>query len=300
VLRRIPVADFAARCGVDERLDARGGRTRIASAKSVSMMEDLGVQMNLHSTLNSYLDRLVWLLTGTSPSRVPTTPSCPSACRPSSADRARSPGRPRRARPQAAAGYASSPVTGAKVIMGLIPCNAIPEEILTDHPKRFRAMFIESANPLHSLADSQRMRQALRALDLVSVVIDVAMTETARQADYVLPASSQFEKAEATFFNVEFPRNGFHLRQPLFPPRPGTLTEAEITRAWSSRWASSAKANTACCAAPRAGATRPSAWRSPGSQRETRRSRATRRSFSTERWARPCPRASRRPRRYGV
>jgi anaerobic selenocysteine-containing dehydrogenase len=48
------------------------------------------------------------------------------------------------------------------------------------------------------------------------------------QADYVLPASSQFEKAEATFFNLEFPRNGFHLRQPLFEPRPGTLSEAEI------------------------------------------------------------------------
>jgi anaerobic selenocysteine-containing dehydrogenase len=103
----------------------------------------------------------------------------------------------------------------------------IPDEILTDHPARFRAMLIESSNPVHSLADSQRMRQALRALDL-SVVIDVAMTETARQADYVLPASSQFEKAEATFFNLEFPRNGFHLRQPLFDPREGTLCEAEI------------------------------------------------------------------------
>jgi anaerobic selenocysteine-containing dehydrogenase len=44
----------------------------------------------------------------------------------------------------------------------------------------------------------------------------------------VLPATSQFEKAEATFFNLEFPRNGFQLRHPLFAPRPGTLTEAEI------------------------------------------------------------------------
>jgi anaerobic selenocysteine-containing dehydrogenase len=88
-------------------------------------------------------------------------------------------------------------------------------------------MLIESANPVHSLADSQRMREAIRTLEL-SVVIDVAMTETAMQADYVLPASSQFEKAEATFFNLEFPRNGFHLRQPLFAPRAGTLTEAEI------------------------------------------------------------------------
>jgi anaerobic selenocysteine-containing dehydrogenase len=71
------------------------------------------------------------------------------------------------------------------------------------------------------------MREALRALEC-SVVIDVAMTETARQADYVLPASSQFEKAEATFFNMEFPRNAFQLRQPHLPPRSGTLSEAEI------------------------------------------------------------------------
>ena len=111
--------------------------------------------------------------------------------------------------------------------MGLIPCNVIPDEILTQHPKRFRAMFIESSNPVHSLADSQKMRESMRALEC-SVVIDVAMTETALQADYVLPASSQFEKAEATFFNLEFPRNGFRLRHPLFQPRAGTLTEAEI------------------------------------------------------------------------
>jgi anaerobic selenocysteine-containing dehydrogenase len=103
----------------------------------------------------------------------------------------------------------------------------IAEEILTDHPDRYRAMLIESANPAHSLADSPRMREALGALDLV-VVIDVAMTETAQLADYVLPASSQFEKWEATFFNFEFPHNYFHLRRPLLEPLPGTLPEPEI------------------------------------------------------------------------
>lgn len=222
VLQLIPVSDYAGVCGVDESL-LRQVAARIARAKSVSMIEDLGTQMNVHSTLNSYLNRLVWLLTGhyarpgtniafvpllnlsSSTRQAASTPTTSSKPRPGSV----------------------SPVTGSKVIMGLIPCNVIPDEILTDHPQRFRAMLIESSNPVHSLADSQRMRQALRALDL-SVVIDVAMTETARQADYVLPASSQFEKAEATFFNVEFPRNGFHVRHPLFPPRPGTLTEAEI------------------------------------------------------------------------
>ena len=71
------------------------------------------------------------------------------------------------------------------------------------------------------------MREALRALDLV-VVIDVALTETARQADYVLPAASQYEKWECTFFNLEFPHNVYHLRRPIFEPLAGTLPEYEI------------------------------------------------------------------------
>jgi formate dehydrogenase len=123
----------------------------------------------------------------------------------------------------------TSPVGGHRIITGLIPANVIPDEILTDHPDRFRAMIVESSNPVHSLADSQRMREALAALELV-VVIDVAMTETARAAHYVLPASSQYEKWEATFFTLEFPKNVFHLRAPLFPPLPGTLAEPEIHR----------------------------------------------------------------------
>ena len=223
-MKKIDIARYATVCGVDESL-LRSAARRIASAKSVSMIEDLGVQMNLHSTLNSYLNRLVWLLTGNyakagaNNAFVPFLNLSNSSRSTSNKSNSGKPAAPRK--------WTSSPVTNSKVIMGLIPCNVIPDEILTQHPKRFRAMFIESSNPVHSLADSQRMRQSLRALEC-SVVIDVAMTETARQADYVLPASSQFEKAEATFFNLEFPRNGFQLRHPHLTPRPGTLPEAEI------------------------------------------------------------------------
>lgn len=223
VMKKINIAHYATVCGVEESL-LRSAARRIASAKSVSMIEDLGVQMNMHSTLNSYLNRLVWLLTGNYAKAGANNAFVPFLSL-SNSTRVTPKSTPKK--PAAPRKWTHSPVTGAKVIMGLIPCNVIPDEILTDHPKRFRAMFIESSNPVHSLADSQRMRQALRALEC-SVVIDVAMTETARQADYVLPASSQFEKAEATFFNLEFPRNGFQLRQPHLAPRPGTLPEAEI------------------------------------------------------------------------
>ena len=88
-------------------------------------------------------------------------------------------------------------------------------------------MIVESGNPAHSLANSAACREAFQALELM-VVVDVAMTETARLAHYVLPAASQFEKPEATFFNFEFPHNGFQLRRPLLEPLPGTLPEPEI------------------------------------------------------------------------
>lgn len=209
-LSAIDVAAYCQICEVDEGLLRRAAR-RIASAASVAVYEDLGVQMGLNSTLCSYLDRLLWVLTGNF--AVPGGHYVPSSL----VSLTGSPG----------AGEKRSPVADALIISGLVPCNVIAEEILTEHPDRYRAMLIESANPVHSLADGPRMREALDALDFV-VVLDVAMTETAQFADYVLPTSSQFEKWEATFFNFEFPHNYFHLRRPVVDPLPGTLPEPEI------------------------------------------------------------------------
>ncbi len=208
VLRDVPIADYALRCGVDEEL-IRAAARRIACAESVSVFEDLGIQQAPHSTLCSYLNKLLWILTGNFAKR--------------GAQHLHSSFAPL----FAAGGVGRTPVTGAPIIAGLVPSNVVPDEILTDHPDRFRAMIVESSNPAHSVANSARVREALRSLELL-VVIDVAMTETARLAHYVLPAASQFEKPEATFFNLEFPHNTFHLRHPLLEPLPGTLAEPEI------------------------------------------------------------------------
>ena len=113
------------------------------------------------------------------------------------------------------------------MLCGLVACAAIPDAIDTDHPDRFRGMIVDSSNPVHTLPDSKRFREAFAKLECL-VVIDVAMTETARQAHYVLPASSQYEKPEATFFAGEMPSNYFHIRQPIFEPLGDTLPEAEI------------------------------------------------------------------------
>jgi anaerobic selenocysteine-containing dehydrogenase len=144
-LTRIPVKQFAEVCGVDEDL-LRAAARRMAAAQTLASMEDLGMQMGVHSTLGSYLHRLIIGLVGgfgrkgTSYAFVPFRPlgagggGAAKGTAPASGER----------------NFRRSPVTGFPVVMGLIPCNAISEEILTDHPHRLRAMIIEATNPVHS------------------------------------------------------------------------------------------------------------------------------------------------------
>jgi anaerobic selenocysteine-containing dehydrogenase len=209
VLAGVPIADYCGRAGVDETLVRKAARL-IGGAHSVAVVEDLGIEMAPHSTLNSYLQKLLYALTGNfgQQGTMNLGTHLGQLIGGGKDDR-------------------TSPVGGHRIITGLVPCNVIADEILTDHPDRFRAMIIESGNPVHSLADSPRMREALDALELV-VVIDVAHTETTRHADYVLPGASQYEKIEATFFGGGFPDNVFQLRQPLFEPLGDTLPEPEI------------------------------------------------------------------------
>ena len=165
-----------------------------------------------NSTLVSYLQKLMWALTGNFAK--PGAMNTHSSMVPLYSYRT-------------AGSEPRDPVTNGQIISDLLVCNEIAEGVLSDHPERIRAMFIESANPVHSLADSVAFRQAMRTLEF-SVVIDVAMTETAREAHYVLPASTQYEKTETTFFNLEFPENVFYLRPPLLEPLGDTLPEPEI------------------------------------------------------------------------
>ncbi len=127
-LRQVPVADYAERCGVDEEL-IRTAVRRIAGADSVAVFEDLGIQQAPNSTLCSYLNKLLWILTGNFAKR--GGQHLHSAFAPLFTF----------------GGVGRTPVTGAPVISGLVPSNVVPQEILTDHPDRFRAMIVESKQP---------------------------------------------------------------------------------------------------------------------------------------------------------
>ncbi|MCB1193529.1 MAG: molybdopterin-dependent oxidoreductase [Leptospiraceae bacterium] len=215
VLRNIPISDFCKQAGVEPNA-LQDLANRIHKAKNVVVRHDLGLEQSLHTTLNSYLEKLLWILTGNFGRQgtvVLHTSPAPLIGH---------------SEPDENGDYSwKTAVTGMFPISGIYPPNVLPLEIDTDHPGRIRGLIVDSSNPLVTAADSKAYFKAFSKLELL-VTIDTAFTETARLSHYVLPASSQFEKWEASFFNFGFPENHFHLRKPILEPLPNTLTESEI------------------------------------------------------------------------
>lgn len=216
--KSVPVDDYAAFAGLDPAL-VRATARIIGEAESVALEEDIGIQMAHHSTLVTYLNHLLVLLTGNY-GKPGTMGMISQLAQVISLHQSKLDENGRDT-------LKTLPVTGAPIISGLYPGAFLAEEILNDHPERPRALVVESSNPVHSLPGTGHLREAIRSLEF-SVCVDVAMTETARECDYVLPASSTYEKWEATFFPRNFPANIFHLRKPLLSPMSGTLCEQEM------------------------------------------------------------------------
>ena len=69
------------------------------------------------------------------------------------------------------------------------------DTILTEKPYPIKGMILTGANPALTNPNSEKVVRALMALDLL-VVREVFMTETARLADYILPAATYLERSE--------------------------------------------------------------------------------------------------------
>jgi anaerobic selenocysteine-containing dehydrogenase len=213
VLLEIPVDDYVKRADVpmDDVLSVARG---FASAKSACVRIDLGIQQTLHTTLNGYLEKLLYLITGNFAKRGGNNLHTYLLPILTHSDERK----------------ASTPLTAKHrmfPISGVLPPNILPDEIENDSDDHVRAMFVDSSNPVMTAADTAAYERAFAKLDLL-VVVDVAMTETARMAHYILPAASQYEKWEASGFNLEFPANAFHLRAPVVAPIGESWPEAEI------------------------------------------------------------------------
>ncbi|MBW2272564.1 MAG: molybdopterin-dependent oxidoreductase [Deltaproteobacteria bacterium] len=84
-----------------------------------------------------------------------------------------------------------------------MPTATLAEEILEPGEGQIRALMVVGGNPAVAAPDSCNMIRALESLDLL-VCIDIAMSATARRADYVIAARHPFEREDATDFTDPF------------------------------------------------------------------------------------------------
>jgi len=81
--------------------------------------------------------------------------------------------------------------------------SCVIDAILDETPYPLKMLVVQSANPVVTMTDSNRVIRAFEALEFM-VVMDLFMTRTAQLADVILPATSSFEKTQ---LNRAFMRN---------------------------------------------------------------------------------------------
>ncbi len=209
--------DFDARsavafCGLD--FEEVKEVCRLLATRNWSMHPDLGVFMNRHSTLTSYLHVILAAVCGRI--AVPGGTVIPGALMPLGGHSDERDERTWR-----------TVETGFPPVLGYHPPNVMPEEILSERPDRLRAVFCSGANPLRSYADTMAYEKAFARLDLL-VTSELAMTETAVLSHYVLPARSGYESWDGTFFPLTFPEVYFQMRRPIVEPEGEQLEVGEI------------------------------------------------------------------------
>jgi len=187
---------------------------RLFATRRSSLHSDLGILMNRHSTVTSYLLMILLAVCG----RIGVSGGnvIPGTIMPMGSNNdERNPKTWRTA------------ATDIPAIMGYFPPNVMPEEILSDNPERLRAVLVSGSNPLRSFADTSAYEEAFAKLDLL-VTVEVAMSETAALSHYVLPAASAYEKWDGTFFPWTWPEVFFQMRRPIVEPEGECLEEGEI------------------------------------------------------------------------
>ena len=92
-------------------------------------------------------------------------------------------------------GKVRSRIGGFPEVLGALPAALMAKEIRAPGDGQIRALFVSAGNPVLSVPNGDELESALRELDLF-VSIDLYVTETNREADFVLPATTFLERED--------------------------------------------------------------------------------------------------------
>lgn len=90
-----------------------------------------------------------------------------------------------------------------------------------------RALFVFGANPATSAPNSASVVRGLARQDLFTMVHELFLTDTARYADIVLPATSQLEQLD---LHKAYGQSWLRLNQPAIPPRGEARSNWDLMR----------------------------------------------------------------------
>jgi len=91
-----------------------------------------------------------------------------------------------------------SRIGGFRAVNDGFPGGVLADEILTPGPRQVKALFVTGGNPLITMPNSRRLREAFEKLELL-VTVDIYKNETGSLAHYVLPATAPFERPDLPF-----------------------------------------------------------------------------------------------------
>lgn len=92
-------------------------------------------------------------------------------------------------------GARRSRIGGFPSVLGTEPATMMAKEITTPGDGQIRALFVSAGNPVLSSPDGEELEAALEELDLM-VSLDFYVNETNAHADYVLPATTMYERTD--------------------------------------------------------------------------------------------------------
>ena len=207
------LADASARCGVDVAT-AEALARRLALSRTAAVYTRLGTGRGSFATLTNLLIEALNIITGRlgqsggwviGQGAVPAPTSNPY---PYGAKRSR--------------------IGNLPLILDIAPGGTLADEITTPGKGQIRALIVDSGNPVLSYPRGDRLEQALASLDL-HVSFDLYINETNRLADYILPATSFFERADVNeLWGANAPRPWIQYTDAVLAPQGEARTEFAI------------------------------------------------------------------------
>ena len=92
----------------------------------------------------------------------------------------------------------TSRIGGFRKVNDAYPGGILADEILTPGDRQVRALFVTGGNPLITMADAERLKEAFTNLELL-VTVDIYRNETGSLAHYTLPATDPFQRSDLPF-----------------------------------------------------------------------------------------------------